>query len=75
MIWGSMDLMRSLLRERLVDELDIFIAPIALGTGTPLISPDGPYRLTQLEADVWPSSTHIRYAIDYEGSGGTTSTR
>ena len=65
LIWGSLNLMRSLLQERLVDELDIFIAPIALGTGTPLISPDGPYRLTQLEAEVWPSSTHIRYAIDY----------
>ena len=74
LIWGSINLMRSLLRERLVDELDIFIAPIALGIGTPLISPDGPYRLTQLEADAWPSSTHIRYAIDYEGSGGPPST-
>ena len=60
--------MRSLLQERLVDELDIFIAPIALGTGTPLISPDGPYRLTQQEeVDIgrFPGSTHIRYAIDY----------
>jgi dihydrofolate reductase len=65
LIWGSINLMRSLLRERLVDELDIFIAPVALGTGTPLISPDGPYRLTQLEVDVWSSATHICYAIDY----------
>jgi riboflavin biosynthesis pyrimidine reductase len=66
--------MSSLLQERLVDELDIFIAPIALGTGTPLISPDGPYRLTQLEAEVWPSSTHIRYAVDYGDLEGITST-
>jgi dihydrofolate reductase len=66
LIWGSVNLMRSLLRDRLIDELDIFIAPIALGTGTSLVSPDGPYRLTQLETDVWPSATHSRYAIDYQ---------
>jgi len=65
LIWGSINLMRSLLRERLVDELDIFIAPVALGAGTPLISPDGPYQLIQIRADVWPSSTHIRYAVSY----------
>jgi len=47
-----------------VDELDLFVAPIALGSGTALVAPGGPYRLRQIEAEVWPSATHIRYEVD-----------
>ena len=63
LIWGSLALMRSLLEAGEVDELDLFVAPIALGAGTPLIAPGGPYRLQQIEAQAWPSATHIRYAV------------
>jgi dihydrofolate reductase len=64
LIWGSLTVMRSLLEAGLVDELDLLIAPIALGAGTPLVAPEGPYRLIQIDVDVWPSATHIRYAVD-----------
>lgn len=65
LLWGSLAVMRSLLRERLVDELDLLVAPVLLGAGTPLVAPDGPYALTQLGGDVWPSSTHVRCAVRY----------
>ena len=45
MIWGSLAVMRSLLHAGEVDELDLFGAPIALGAGTALVAPGGPYRL------------------------------
>jgi dihydrofolate reductase len=63
LVWGSLALMRSLLAAGEVDELDLFVAPVALGGGTPLVAPEGPYRLRQVAADVWPSATHIRYAV------------
>lgn len=63
LIWGSLALMRSLLEAGEVDELDLFLAPVALGAGTPLISPGGPYRLEQIEGEVWPSALHVRYGV------------
>ncbi|OZM71308.1 reductase [Amycolatopsis antarctica] len=65
LLWGSLALMRSLLRARLVDELDLFVAPVLLGGGTPLVAPEGPYDLTQLGGDIWNGSTHVRYAVGY----------
>jgi dihydrofolate reductase len=64
LMWGSLELMRSLMREKLVDELDVFVAPVLLGAGTPLVAPDGPYALTQLDGEVWGSSVHCRYAVN-----------
>ena len=55
--------MRSLLEAGEIDELDLFVAPIALGAGTPLVSPGGPYRLQQIDAELWPSAMHIRYSV------------
>ena len=63
LIWGSLALMRSLLEAGEVDELDLFVAPVALGAGTPLIAPGGPYRLEQIEGEVWPSAVHVRYGV------------
>ena len=49
--------MRSLLRAGVLDELELFVAPIALGSGTPLLAPDGPYGLgTEMSCVVEESS-------------------
>ena len=65
LILGSVALMRSLLREGAVDELELFVAPVALGRGTPLLAPDGPYALTLREGEVWASGTaRLRYAVE-----------
>jgi dihydrofolate reductase len=61
---GSLELMRSLLAAGQVDELDLFVAPIALGAGTPLLARGERHRLRQIDADVGLSATHIRYAVD-----------
>jgi dihydrofolate reductase len=63
LIWGSLALMRSLLEAGEVDELDLFVAPIALGAGTPLVAQGGPYRLQQIDVEVWPSAVHLRYSV------------
>jgi dihydrofolate reductase len=35
-IWGSLSLAQSLINEGLVDEYQLFVCPLVLGTGTPL---------------------------------------
>ena len=65
LVWGSINLMRSLLRAGVLDELELFVAPIALGSGTPLLAPDGPYGLTRTGGDLWPSGVvRLRYAVN-----------
>ncbi len=65
LVWGSIDLMRSLLRAGVLDEIELFVAPIALGSGTPLLAPDGPYGLTRTGGDLWPSGVvRLRYAVN-----------
>ena len=64
LVWGSINLMRSLLVADVLDELELFVAPIALGNGTPLLAPDGPYGLTRTDGDLWPSGiVRLRYAV------------
>ena len=70
---GSLDLVQTLLRERLVDRLDLWVHPILLGVGKKVF--DGgavPTNLTLLEPPVaGPKGTvHLRYEID----GGTPRT-
>jgi dihydrofolate reductase len=64
-VWGSITVMRALLRAELVDELELFVAPVLLGTGTPLLDPAGPtVRLTLLDSETWPGgSLRVRYAV------------
>ena len=61
LVWGSLALMASLLEAGEVDELDLFVAPLALGGGTPLL----PRRqdLELLEAEVWAGVLHARYRV------------
>ena len=68
-VWGSVSVMRSLLAAGEVDELDLFVAPIALGAGTPLLDPGAPpVALRLLGSEVWPASVlHTRYAVARPG--------
>jgi dihydrofolate reductase len=64
-VWGSVSVMRALLAAGEVDEVELFVAPIALGAGTPLLAPGAaplPLRLTASET--WPGGVvRLRYAI------------
>jgi dihydrofolate reductase len=51
-IWGSASLVRTLLVEGLVDELNLFIEPILLGGGKRIFSEDGVARPLQLVSSV-----------------------
>lgn len=37
LLWGSLEVMGSLMRAQLVDELELFVAPVVLGAGTPIL--------------------------------------
>jgi dihydrofolate reductase len=64
LVWGSLALMHELMDADLVSELDLFIAPVALGGGTELIPPDKALSLRQVEADAWRGSLHGRYIVE-----------
>jgi dihydrofolate reductase len=60
-VWGSVALMGALLAAGQVDEVELLVAPIALGAGTPL--PALP-KLRLLETETWPASViRTRYAV------------
>jgi dihydrofolate reductase len=63
-VWGSITVMRALLRAELVDDLELFVAPVLLGAGTLLLDPASPtVRLTLQESETWPGgSLRARYA-------------
>jgi dihydrofolate reductase len=70
---GSLDLVQTLLREKLFDRLDLWVHPIVLGVGKKLF--DGgavPSNLTLLEPPVagGKGTVHLRYALA-EGVPGT----
>lgn len=60
LIWGSLSLMRQLLSAGLVDELELLIAPIALGKGTQLVEADHPVELSLTGGDVWQATGSAR---------------
>jgi dihydrofolate reductase len=67
LIWGSLELMRSLLRARLLTHLEVFMAPLGLGAGTPLLAPVGPFRLQLCDGDIHGSGTvRLRYAVTWD---------
>jgi dihydrofolate reductase len=57
--------MRTLLAAGEVDELELFVAPIALGSGTPLLAAGGaPLALQLKESETWPGGVlRLRYTI------------
>jgi dihydrofolate reductase len=70
---GSLDLVQTLLRERLFDRLDLWVHPIVLGDGKKVIGGGAvPTNLTLLEPPVaGPQGTvYLRYALA-EGTPAT----
>jgi len=59
---GSGSLVRALLHEGLVDELHLFVYPIALGSGQRLWADDGPTKLALVGHDVYDNGVvHLAY--------------
>lgn len=63
LLWGSVDLQRALLRARLVDELELLVAPVALGAGVPLLPPGLRLDLDLREHETWGPVARLRYGI------------
>jgi dihydrofolate reductase len=61
LVWGSLALVAALAEAGELDELDLFVAPVLLGDGTPLL-PE-PSRLAQLSSEPMRGATHLRYAV------------
>ena len=64
LVWGSLDVMSGLLAAGLVDELDLFVAPVALGAGTPLVPRGLHLDLTLAHGETWSSVAHLRYRLN-----------
>jgi dihydrofolate reductase len=66
---GSLDLVQTLLREKLFDRLDLWLHPVVLGVGKKVFE-DGavPSTLTLLEPPAASpgGSVHLRYALGEE---------
>ena len=61
LLWGSLTVLGELWEAGEIDELDLFVAPVVLGAGTPLL-PRGTGRpLAQLDVEVLPGALHVRY--------------
>ena len=74
-ISGSGELVRGLLADGLVDELHLFVYPIALGEGERLFTEgSGPTKLALLASDVYANGVvHLSYgpaAPDADGGAG-----
>lgn len=64
LVWGSLRLTAALLAAGVLDELDLFLAPVVLGAGIPLVPPGLHPRLRQLTSEPLGSVTHLRYRIE-----------
>lgn len=57
---------RQYLAAGLLDEFLISLAPVLLGSGTPLFKHEGgQFRLEQTDAIATPNATHLRYKVIY----------
>jgi dihydrofolate reductase len=64
-IWGGADIMRQYLRARLLDELQIHLVPVLLGSGVRLfedLDPDG-IELRRAASIETPGATHLRLEV------------
>lgn len=69
---GSLDLLQSLLRERLVDELNLWVYPVLLGTGKRVFGGDGvPSGLRPVRTRAFPNgSLQLEYELTGEPQTG-----
>ncbi|OEV11129.1 dihydrofolate reductase family protein [Streptomyces nanshensis] len=62
-VMGGADVVRQCVDQALADELLIHLAPLLLGSGTPLLTACHHRRLVQRDVRVSPNATHITYAV------------
>ena len=63
-VMGGGDVVRQCLDAGLIDELRIHLAPVVLGSGTPLFESAGRRQLTQRTVEVSEHATHLTYSLD-----------
>jgi dihydrofolate reductase len=63
-VMGGASIIQQALNAGLVDQLQLHVAPVLLGAGTPLFAHlDGPVRLEQMEAVATRFAHHLRYHV------------
>jgi dihydrofolate reductase len=62
-IMGGGDVVGQALDAGLVDELSIHLAPIVLGSGTPLFTRVGRIELRQADVKISPHAAHVTYEL------------
>jgi dihydrofolate reductase len=62
-VMGGGDVIRQCVDAGLADELSIHLAPIVLGSGTPLLIDCRQRRLRQRDVRVSPAATHLTYTL------------
>ncbi|MGZ4131102.1 MAG: dihydrofolate reductase family protein [Actinomycetota bacterium] len=62
-IAGGADTVRQYLRNELVDEFELSVAPVLLGDGERLFENVGDVRLEQVRAVAAPGVTHLKYRV------------
>ena len=64
-VMGGADLGRQYLAAGLLDEIEIHLAPVLFGSGTPMFHglPEGHVRLEPVDVLPTPAATHLRYRV------------
>jgi dihydrofolate reductase len=62
-VMGGGDVIRQCVDTGLADELIIHLAPIVLGSGTPLLVDCHRRQLVQRDVRISPTATHLTYAL------------
>ena len=63
-VMGGGDIVRQVVDRGLVDELQIHLAPVLLGGGTPLFTGSARRQLVQRSVRVSSTATHLTYTLD-----------
>ncbi|SES02953.1 Dihydrofolate reductase [Propionibacterium cyclohexanicum] len=71
-VWGSLSLTAALFAADQIDELDLFVVPVWLGEGTPVLPASPPRRLRQIVGEDWGTISHLRYWVPSPGQGGAS---
>jgi dihydrofolate reductase len=66
-VMGGGDVVRQCVETGLADELRIHLAPVVLGSGTPLFTASPRRELVQRSVRVSAAATHLTYSLDPDG--------